>query len=60
MQNDPFKGALTQLKKAADILKIEPEILEILSTPERQIEVSFPLKMDSGKIQLVHGYTSLP
>ena len=56
MNNNPFKSALTQLKKAADVLKIEPELVEILSTPERQIEVSFPLKLDSGKTQLIHGY----
>lgn len=56
MNIDPFESALIQLKKAADELKIEPELVEILSTPERQIEISFPLKLDSGKTQLVHGY----
>lgn len=56
MNNDPFEGALTQLNKAAKIIDFPDELLQILSTPQRQIEVSFPLKMDSGKIQLIHGY----
>jgi len=56
MTNDPFENALTQLRNAASVINLPDEILQILSTPARQIEVSFPLKMDSGEIQLIHGY----
>ncbi len=51
-----FQNALNQLKQTAKILNLAPEIVEILSHPERQIEVHFPLKKDNGKIELLHGY----
>jgi len=44
------------LAKAAKILKIKPEILEIISTPERVFTVNFPVKMDSGEIRVFEGY----
>ena len=56
MNNDLFESALIQLNKAAKVIDFPDELLQILSTPQRQIEISFPLKMDSGKVQLIHGY----
>ncbi len=44
------------LKKAADIIKLKKEYLEILAKPQRVIEVNFPVKMDSGKIKMFRGY----
>lgn len=46
------------LKKAADVLKLKEEYLEILSRPQRIVEVNFPVKMDSGEVRMFNGYRS--
>lgn len=53
-----FDSALLQIKKASKFLKIpsKDQILQILSKPQRQIEVNIPLKLDNGKTQIVKGY----
>ncbi|MBI5465510.1 Glu/Leu/Phe/Val dehydrogenase, partial [Candidatus Gottesmanbacteria bacterium] len=44
------------LKKAGKILRIKPEILEIIKTPERVFTVNFPVRMDSGDLRVFEGY----
>ncbi|OGE27326.1 hypothetical protein A2867_00430 [Candidatus Daviesbacteria bacterium RIFCSPHIGHO2_01_FULL_40_11] len=51
-----FESALKRLKQAAKYEKIPDWFLTSLSTPERTIEVSFPLKRDSGNVELMEGY----
>ena len=38
------------------MLNLEPDIVEVLSNPERIVIVSIPVKMDSGKIKVFTGY----
>lgn len=58
MENDPFKNAQKQLDKAAKIIDLEDSVLAILSSPKRVLEVSIPVKMDSGKVEIFKGYRS--
>jgi len=51
-----FSNALAQLKKAADLIKLDAPILEILKNPKRLFEFSLPIKMDSGDLKVFHGY----
>jgi len=51
-----FQESLKPLKKAASILKLEPEIVDVLSSHERVLIVSIPTKMDNGKIKVFTGY----
>lgn len=51
-----FKSAINQLKKASKYIDLDGSFLEQLSTPQRTITVSFPLKKDSGKVDLIRGY----
>jgi glutamate dehydrogenase/leucine dehydrogenase len=44
------------LKKAAEIIKLKKEYLEILARPQRIVQVNFPVKMDSGEIRMFCGY----
>lgn len=53
---NPFDTALTQLQTAASYLKLPQWLLEYLSSPERIVQVNFPVKMDNGKIKTFHGY----
>lgn len=51
-----FNSALIRLKQAAKYTDIPPWFLNQLSYPQRIIEVSFPLKRDSGEIEMIEGY----
>ncbi|MDO8592635.1 MAG: Glu/Leu/Phe/Val dehydrogenase [bacterium] len=55
MQNQ-FTGVINQLNKTCKIIKIEHDELEILSRPDRIIEVSLPVLMDNGRIKVFTGY----
>jgi len=56
MSSNPFANATRQLQQAADFLGLDENILEILKQPDRILEVSIPVKMDSGKIKVFRGY----
>lgn len=55
MEN-PFETALVQLKQAALAGKFDPDLIKILSTPERIIELFLPLKKDSGQTEMVKAF----
>jgi len=55
-KSTPWEMALQQLKKAADLLNLEEDIREILSHPQREVQVSLPVRMDNGKIKVFIGY----
>ncbi|MGC8569398.1 MAG: Glu/Leu/Phe/Val family dehydrogenase [Nitrososphaeria archaeon] len=48
--------ALQQLDKAAAVINLEDDIKEILSHPQREVQVSLPVRMDNGKIKVFIGY----
>jgi glutamate dehydrogenase (NAD(P)+) len=54
--SNPFEVALEQFGRAADILGLDQGLREVLSRPKRQLIVSIPVKMDSGKIHVFEGY----
>lgn len=56
--NDPFQNSIKQVTDAADALGLSAEIMKRISTPERVIEVHFPVKMDSGEIKSFTGFRS--
>ncbi|MBN1426862.1 MAG: Glu/Leu/Phe/Val dehydrogenase [Anaerolineae bacterium] len=48
--------ANTQLEKAAVRLGLDAGMQALLRTPERKLEVSLPIKMDDGSLQVFSGY----
>jgi glutamate dehydrogenase/leucine dehydrogenase len=56
MSSNPFVNATKQLENAGRLLKLDDNVLEILKNPKRILEVSIPVKMDSGKIKVFKGY----
>lgn len=58
MQNNhsAYQNALTQLQIAAEILKINKDILEILKVPKRILRVFIPVRMDDGRIKNFEGF----
>jgi len=55
---NPFENAQKMLKEACDKLGTDPAVYEILSEPQRVLEVSIPIKMDDGTIKVFKGYRS--
>lgn len=53
---NPFESAQKQLEEAAKVMKLEPDIVEILKHPKRILTVNFPVKMDDGSIKVFQGY----
>ncbi len=56
MSSNPFANATKQLENAARLLNLDDNVLEILKNPKRILEVSIPVKMDSGKIKVFRGF----
>src|SRR5690349_7320616 len=56
--NNPFESAKKQLEEVERILKIDKNIMTQLMSPQRVIEVSLPIKMDDGRVEVFTGYRS--
>lgn len=53
---NPFDNALEQLRIAAEYLKLDDGIHEILKHPKRILTVYLPVKMDNGETRIFVGY----
>src|SRR5260370_288749 len=53
---NPFRIAQIQFDMAAEFLKLDPGLRQILRTPKRMLEVSIPTKMDNGQVKVLTGY----
>src|SRR2546428_679468 len=53
---NPFRIAQIQFDMAAEFLKLDPGLRQILGTPKRVLEVSLPTKMDNGQVEVFSGY----
>ena len=51
-----FENAQKQLLNSIKAANIEEEDIEFLKNPKKIIQVSFPVKLDSGKIKYFQGY----
>ncbi len=48
--------AQQQFDNAADRLKLDPGLRQVLREPRRELHVHFPVKMDDGSVQVFAGY----
>src|SRR5579872_6372298 len=53
---NPFRIAQIQFDMAAEYLKLDPGLRQILRTPKRVLEVSVPVKMDNGQTKVFTGF----
>ncbi len=47
---------LKQLERAAKIMNLDEDLLEILKYPKRVVRVSIPIKMDDGRVKVFTGF----
>ena len=55
---NPFEVALKQLDEAAQLIKLDKGLHQVLAHPKRVLIVSLPVKMDSGEIRVFTGFRS--
>jgi glutamate dehydrogenase/leucine dehydrogenase len=53
---NPFRIAQVQFDLAAEHLKLDAGLRQILRTPKRVLEVSLPTKMDNGQVRVFTGF----
>ncbi len=53
---NPYRIAQIQFDIAAEYLKLDQGLRQILRTPKRVLEVSIPTKMDNGQVKVFTGY----
>lgn len=50
--------AVEQLERAARVIDLDENIIEILRKPRRILSVNFPVRMDNGRIMVFQGFRS--
>ncbi len=53
---NPFEVAQRQLDEAAQVMKLDPAVHELLRWPLRELHVTLPVKMDDGTTKIFHGF----
>lgn len=51
-----YESVMKQFNKAADIMNLNPSIRKIVSHTNNEIVVHFPVKMDTGEVEVFTGY----
>ena len=54
--SNPFENALTQLRRATAVQQFPEAFITELSTPQREVRISIPVKMDDGSLRVFEGY----
>jgi glutamate dehydrogenase (NAD(P)+) len=58
-QENPFEAMMSRFDDAAQRLGLDPGLYSILRHPEKQLTVSVPVRMDSGRVEVFTGYRVL-
>jgi glutamate dehydrogenase (NAD(P)+) len=53
---NPFEIAQRQLNEAAELLGLDEATHQLLRWPRRELQVTIPVRMDDGSVQVFHGY----
>ncbi|HEX9970367.1 MAG TPA: Glu/Leu/Phe/Val dehydrogenase [Acidimicrobiales bacterium] len=56
MSGDPWAAVLERLDDAAKLTGLDPDIHRLLRTPRRVLEVSVPVRMDDGRVEVFTGW----
>ena len=51
-----FQDAIRRLDRAAEVLDVDPEVIERLRHPQAILLVSVPVRMDDGSLKIFQGY----
>lgn len=51
-----YENVMEQFNRAADLMNLNPSVRKILATPNTEIVVNFPVKLDNGSVEVFKGY----
>jgi glutamate dehydrogenase (NAD(P)+) len=54
--NNPFDIVQRQIDRCAEILKLDPEVTALLKSPQRELHVSLPVRMEDGSVKVFQGF----
>jgi glutamate dehydrogenase (NAD(P)+) len=55
-ENNPFEGMVARFDVAAQKLRLDDGLYQVLITPDREIGVAIPVQMDDGTLRVFKGY----
>lgn len=53
---NPFENSLSQLNRATKVKKFDNELMNRLNSPNREVKISIPVRMDNGELRMFEGY----
>jgi glutamate dehydrogenase (NAD(P)+) len=56
LRENPFELAKSQLRKVGEVFALDPNLIRVLSQCKKAVEVSIPVQMDDGSIEVFLGY----
>jgi glutamate dehydrogenase (NAD(P)+) len=56
MSQSAWHAVLDRLDEAAELAKLDPDVHRMLRTPRRTLEVSIPVKLDDGSVEVFTGW----
>jgi glutamate dehydrogenase (NAD(P)+) len=56
LRENPFELAKAQLRRVGEIFALDPNLIRVLSQCKKAVEVSVPVQMDDGTIEVFLGY----
>ena len=56
LRENPFDLARAQLRRVGEIFGLDPNLIRVLSQCKKAVEVSIPVSMDDGSIEVFQGY----
>jgi glutamate dehydrogenase (NAD(P)+) len=56
LRENPFELAKSQLRRVGEVFALDPNLIRVLSQCKKAVEVSIPVQMDDGSIEVFLGY----
>ncbi len=56
LRENPFEIAKSQLRRVGEVFALDPNLIRVLSQCKKAVEVSIPVQMDDGSIEVFIGY----
>jgi glutamate dehydrogenase (NAD(P)+) len=53
---DPWKAILDRIQDAASLVSVDPAVVSLMAHPERVLQVSVPIRMDDGHVEVFTGW----
>ena len=56
LRENPYELAKAQLRRVGEVFALQPDLIRVLSKPKKAVEVSIPVQMDDGSIEVFTGF----